>query len=115
MKAKSNVLPKSFEIDKYGDKAHVSLFVDPILEEGPEEGPYYSYDYYKVVVQHRDDMEAEIAANYNEWVEFAKGQAEEPRKETEKEKILRLEAQNAELGGVVEDLVSVLIDKGVVY
>jgi hypothetical protein len=115
MISQSTVKPKSFEVDKFGDECHISLFVDPVLKEDPDEGPYYYYDYYKITLPYRHGIEEEVGSNYQEWVEFAKGKAEEPRQETEKEKILRLEAENAELGGVVEDLVSALIEKGVVY
>jgi hypothetical protein len=115
MKAKSNVMPRPFEVDKIGGLAHISFFSEPVLQDDPEEGTYYSYDYYKVVMPYRPGLKEEIESNYLEWVEFAKGKADEPRQETEKEKILRLEVENTELGGVVEDLVSILIDKGVVY
>jgi ubiquinone/menaquinone biosynthesis C-methylase UbiE len=94
MKAESNVMPRPFEVDQIGDLAHISFFSEPVLLDDPEEGPYYSYDYYKVVMPYRNGIESEIESNYQEWVDYAKSIENLPKPETGKEKIARMEVEN---------------------
>ena len=114
MKARSGMNPGLCAVDVVGDVAQVSIFANVIaFKEEDQEG--FEYDHYLVIVPNRPGLIEEVEANYTKWVEYGIQNQTQPKPETESEKVLRLEAEKTELEGVVEDLVQVLIDKGVVF
>lgn len=114
MKARSGMNPGLCAVDVVGDVAQVSIFANvTAFKEEEQEG--FEYDHYLVIVPNRPGLAEEVEVNHAKWVEYGIQNQAQPKPETESEKVLRLEAEKTELEGVVEDLVQILIDKGVVY
>lgn len=75
MKAESNVKPVQFEIlPLNGDNVEVLFYenVETVPPANEEETEKYSYDYYRLVVRSRENLQSTIEANYNQWILMAK-------------------------------------------
>ena len=76
--AESTVKPSNFIIEENGnDKSIVSFFDNIVVnEESNEDEEYtstnYTYDVYTIELRSRDNLEEEIEANYDQWLEFVK-------------------------------------------
>lgn len=103
MKAESIIRPASpYEIENNGENSTIKLYAN-IQEkkettEQDEVITKYLYDEYRLEVPARTNLEDNVKKNYNEWLELAIQKENEPKPETEKEKILRLEKENNILG-----------------
>jgi len=103
MKAESTIRPASpFEIENNGEMSTVKLYAN-IQEkkettEQDEVVTKYIYDEYRLEVPARTNLEDNVKNNYNGWLELAIKKENEPKPETDKEKILRLEKENNTLG-----------------
>ena len=103
MKAESTVRPQRlFEIERSGERARV-IFFDNVEEfyvrdEDDTESPRYRYDTFNIEVLDRSNLEESVLANLEEWKNAAIEKENEVPKETDKEKIARLEKENRQLG-----------------
>lgn len=70
MKAESGIMQPKFVVDKVGDMAHISLFVNK--REVEKEGEIiYEYDYYFLEIPYRENIEVDVEINYDKWLEMA--------------------------------------------
>lgn len=103
MKAESTVRPQRlFEIERSGERARV-IFFDNVEEfyvrnEDDTESLRYRYDTFNIEVLDRSNLEESVLANLEEWKNAAIEKENEVPKETDKEKIARLEKENRQLG-----------------
>ena len=103
MKAESTVRPQRlFEIERSGERARV-IFFDNVEEfyvrdEDDTESLRYKYDTFNIEVLDRSNLEESVLANLEEWKNAAIEKENEVPKETDKEKIARLEKENRQLG-----------------
>lgn len=103
MKAESTVRPQRlFEIERNGERARV-IFFDNVEEfyvrdEDDTESLRYRYDTFNIEVLDRSNLEESVLANLEEWKNTAIEKENEAPKETDKEKIARLEKENKQLG-----------------
>lgn len=103
MKAESTVRPQRlFEIERNGERARV-IFFDNVEEfyvrdEDDTESLRYRYDTFNIEVLDRSNLEESVLANLEEWKNAAIEKENEAPKETDKEKIARLEKENKQLG-----------------
>lgn len=103
MKAESTVRPQRlFEIERSGERARV-IFFDNVEEfyvrnEDDTESLRYRYDAFNIEVLDRSNLEESVLANLEEWKNAAIEKENEVPKETDKEKIARLEKENRQLG-----------------
>ena len=103
MKAESTVRPQGlFEIERSGERARV-IFFDNVEEfyvrdEDDTESLRYKYDTFNIEVLDRSNLEESVLANLEEWKNAAIEKENEVPKETDKEKIARLEKENRQLG-----------------
>lgn len=75
MKAESNVRPAQFEIIPLDGENVEVLFYENIETLQPvedEETEKYSYDYYRLIVRNRGNLQATIEANLVAWLQMAK-------------------------------------------
>lgn len=75
MKAESNVRPAQFEILPLDGENVEVLFYENIETLQPvedEETEKYSYDYYRLIVRNRENLQATIEANLVAWLQMAK-------------------------------------------
>lgn len=104
MKAESTIRPASpFEIEINGEISTVKLYtniqeVEEISEEEETSITKYIYDEYLLEVPTRSNLEANVEENYDEWLQLAIQKENEPKPETIKEKLLRVERENKQLG-----------------
>lgn len=102
MKAESTTRPVTpFEIEINGEVATVIFYTnvtkkEEVLEEGEPEK--YTYDEYRLDITNRSNLSASIEQNYDAWLQIAIEKENEAEPETDKEKILRLEKENKQLG-----------------
>lgn len=102
MQAESTIRPASpFEIENNGKTSIVKLYtniqkVEDTAEE--EDTTKYIYDEYLIEVPSRANLEVNVQENYDEWLELAIKKENQPKPETPKEKMLRLEKENKQLG-----------------
>lgn len=102
MKAESTIRPVApFEIEINGEVATVIFYTnitkkEEVLEEGEPEK--YTYDEYRLDITNRSNLSAIIEQNYDAWLQIAIEKENEAEPETDKEKILRLEKENKQLG-----------------
>ena len=102
MKAESTVRPQHlFEIERSGERARV-IFFDNVEEfyvrNEDTESLRYRYDTFNIEVLDRSNLEESVLANLEEWKNAAIEKENEVPKETDKEKIARLEKENKQLG-----------------
>ncbi len=103
MKAESTVRPQRlFEIERSGERARV-IFFDNVEEfyvrnEDDTESLRFRYDTFNIEVLDRSNLEESVLANLEEWKNAAIEKENEVPKETDKEKIARLEKENRQLG-----------------
>lgn len=98
MKAKSDIKPTKFKIEKIGSEAIVHFFED-VEEIETEDGTEYEYNYFELRVPFEEDLNQEIEDNYSEWLTLAKKKSNKPNQITELERIESLEeVVNALLG-----------------
>ena len=102
MKAESTVRPQRlFEIERSGERARV-IFFDNVEEfyvrNEDTESLRYRYDTFNIEVLDRSNLEESVLANLEEWKNAAIEKENEVPKETDKEKIARLEKENRQLG-----------------
>ena len=103
MKAESTVRPQRlFEIERSGERARV-IFFDNVEEfyvrdEDDTESLRYRYDTFNIEVLDKSNLEESVLANLEEWKNAAIEKENEVPKETDKEKIARLEKENRQLG-----------------
>jgi len=100
--AESNIMPNKYEIDIIDDLAVVSLFYNVIEVEKEDIGIVYEYDYYKIIVPNRDGLEDSINADFEAWVNYAKELENQPKSETDKEKLIRVDKEVVEVKEVIE-------------
>ena len=107
MRAESTIRPASpFEIEINGDISTIKLYTNiEEVEEGQEgegEGTTpitkYLYDEYLLEVPSRTNLEENVQANYEAWLQLAIEKENEPRPETASEKLARIEKENRQLG-----------------
>lgn len=103
MKAESTIRPASpFEIEINGDISTIKLYtnIQEVKEVSEEEetATKYVYEEYLLEVPSRSNLEANVQENYDEWLQLAIEKENEPKPETDKEKILKLEKENKQLG-----------------
>ena len=76
--AESTVKPSNFTIEENGNGKSIVSFFDNVVtnEESNEDEEYtstnYTYDVYTIELRSRDNLEEEIEANYDQWLEFVK-------------------------------------------
>jgi len=106
----SDTFPKKFRI-----KGNKIVFVDTnnvkeiIKQDENIETKLYEYDEFVLKLEPRKNMKQYIESNYNKLLQYAKDNPYvEEVKQTQEEKIIEQEL-------IIEDLVQLLIDKGVVY
>lgn len=98
MRAESNIKPESpFIIEVIGDMASVRFFTD-ITKKIKEDEEVWEYNEYLLTVRNRPGLKEAIEKNYDKWLQLAIDKEKEPKPETEREKILRLEKENKLLG-----------------
>jgi hypothetical protein len=86
----------------------------PLTDEG--ETMKYEYDYYRLDgIKGRPNLMESLQSNYESWIQKAREKELETPPETERQKIERLELDKQELEGVVDELIQILADKGVVW
>ena len=104
MRAESTIRPASpFEIEINGDISTIKLYtnIQEVKEVSEEEGTVTTkcvYDEYLLEVPSRSNLEANVQENYDEWLQLAIKKENEPKPETDKEKLLRMERENKQLG-----------------
>lgn len=98
MQANSNIKPSSlFEIEVWGDMSTIifypeyPVFVAKLDEEGDVQ---YEYEMHRLEVPSREGLVDAVETNYESWLNMAKVKENEPKLETDKEKVLRLESEN---------------------
>ena len=106
----SDTFPKKFRI-----KGNKIVFVDTnnvkeiIKKDENIETKLYEYDEFVLKLEPRKNMKQYIEPNYNKLLQYAKDNPYvEEVKQTQEEKIIEQEL-------IIEDLVQLLIDKGVVH
>ena len=71
---------QNFRVEKYDDINSIIIFYDNIetlpITEG-EEGAEYQWDEYKLIKQSYDNLELDVANNYDAWLAAAKAKEEE--------------------------------------
>ena len=78
--AESTIKPNNFIVEEgENDKAIVSFFDNIVesettneTEDGESTTTKYTYDIYTIELRSRDNLETEIEANYDKWLEFVK-------------------------------------------
>lgn len=101
MKAESTIRPAQFEIEKHGEIAVISFYQNIEKIERDAEGQItesYIYDVYTLEVPDREGLFEKIESNYDAWLQLAIEKENEPKLETEKEKVAKLEKENRQLG-----------------
>ena len=102
MKAESTIKPAPFEIEGQGEYVDIRFCTDIRKKElNHEEGTEDIWEYNECLltdIRNRPGLEEEIETNYNEWLQLAIDKENEPKPETEREKIIRLEKENKQLG-----------------
>lgn len=76
MKAESNIKPAvPFEIIPLNDENVEVLFYENIKTIPPteEDAEKYSYDYYRLIIRNRENLEMTLGTNLDGWVGIAKG------------------------------------------
>ena len=102
MKAESTIKPAApFEIEKVGAFAVVKFYtnIKKVTEE--VEGEIiekFTYEENQVKIPDRQNLHQIIEEDFDSWLTHAKEKETEPKPETDKEKILRLEKENNQLG-----------------
>lgn len=98
MQASSNIKPHAlFEIEVWGDMSTIifypeyPVFVAKLDEEGDVQ---YEYEMHRLEVPSREGLVDAVETNYESWLNMAKVKENEPKLETDKEKVLRLESEN---------------------
>ena len=102
MKAESTIKPAPYSIEGKGEYVDIRFCTDIRKkelnhEEGTEDIWVYN-EYLLKNIRHRPRLEEEIETNYNEWLQLAIDKENEPKPETEREKMLSLEKENKQLG-----------------
>ena len=103
MKAESTVRPQRlFEIERSGERARV-IFFDNVEEfyvrnEDDTESLRFRYDTFNIEVLDRSNLEESVLNNIEEWKNAAIEKENDVPKDTDKEKIARLEKKNRQLG-----------------
>jgi len=104
LKAESNIKPNApFKIEPIGDMANIRFYTDitkkdkEITEEDNTEIWEYN-EYLLTGIRNRPGLKETIEKNYDQWLQLAIDKEKEPKPETEREKILRLEKENKLLG-----------------
>ena len=102
MKAESTIRPAlQFEIEVNKETSTVKFYtnIKEIKETTEEEEitTKYTYEEYLIEVPSRENLESNIQENYDEWLQLAIDKESEPRPETAKEIILRIEKENKQL------------------
>lgn len=102
MQANSNIKPSSlFEIEVWGDMSTIIFypefpdFNETVNEEGNTQ---YNFQMHRLTVPDREGLSNNIEANYHAWLKWAIEKENEAIPETDKEKIIRLEKENKQLG-----------------
>ena len=77
--AESTIKPNNFIVEEENDKSIVSFFDNIVesettneTEDGESTTTKYTYDIYTIELRSRDNLETEIEANYDKWLEFVK-------------------------------------------
>lgn len=77
MQTESNVKPTSnFEIEEHANKKCDVLFYTNIEETTKDDETIYTYDFYRLSMRTRDNLQEKIEADYDTWLEVAKTQEE---------------------------------------
>ena len=77
MQTESNVKPTSnFEIEEHANKKCDVLFYTNIEETTRDDETIYTYDFYRLSMRIRDNLQEKIEADYDTWLEVAKTQEE---------------------------------------
>lgn len=102
MKAESTIKPAQFKIEGEGEYVNVRFYANITTKEkeDPEDNTtIWEYDEYLLQsIRNRPNLKETIKDNYSDWLQMAIEKENEPRPETEREKIIRLEKENRQLG-----------------
>lgn len=98
MKAKSDIKPNKFKVEKIGNEAVIHFF-ENIEKLETEDGTEYEYNYSELRVPFEEDLEQEVENNYSGWLQLSKDTNQETNQISELERIESLEEViNALLG-----------------
>lgn len=102
MIANSDKKPSAlFEIEENGEESSILFYPEfPNIKEivGEEGSVMYEYDFYRLDrVRTRPYLRESVESMYQEWLDMAMAKEQEPAPETDKERIAKLEAKNAEI------------------
>lgn len=104
MKAESTIKPVApFKIENIGKEyVNIRFYTDVIKKEVIDEEDdteIWQYNEYLLQnIRNRSGLKENIETNYDSWLQMAIEKENEPRPETEREKIIRLEKENRQLG-----------------
>lgn len=106
MKSQSNINQQPFTVNELSSGMAEIMFCENITEVIVDEQTMYEFDMYEIMIPQRIGLADDIESNYQEWIDFAKGQTEKPL--SDKEKIVELEAKAL----ATEDLLAEIIMGG---
>ena len=76
MRVESNMKPNKLKIESLENGKITVYFFDNIVEQEVtrinEQQTIYVYDMYKIIIENRPNLEEDIEANYDIWLQFAK-------------------------------------------
>lgn len=105
MRAESTIKPAAYAIEVVEDSAIVTLYQNIVAKDVEEdEAPKWEYDYYTLIVKNRPNLSTNIHTNYEAWLAAAIEKENEPKPETDKEKILRLENKISQQDAILEEM-----------
>lgn len=103
MKSQSNINQQPFTINELSNGMAEVMFCENITEAVVGEQTMYEFDMYEIMIPQRIGLADDITANYQEWLNYAKGQVDKPL--SDKEKIVELETKLSIQDAVLTELI----------
>ena len=117
MIGQSDFRPQQFAINELANGMAEILIYENIVEFESVDfeqntKPMYEFDMYEIMIPQRIGLSEDIAANYQEWLGYAKGQIGKPLRD--KEKIMELEAKVNQSQIENVEIMTMLVEGGII-
>jgi len=112
MKSQSNLNQQPFAINELANGMAEIMFCENITETIIDEQTMYEFDMYEIVIPQRTGLTEDIESNYQEWLDYAKGQTSKPL--SDKEKIVELEAKVNQSQIENVEIMTMLVEGGII-
>jgi len=112
MKSQSNLNQQPFAINELSNGMAEIMFCENVVEIIVDEKTMYEFDMYEIMIPQRIGLVEDITANYQEWLDYAKGQTAKPL--SDKEKIVKLEAKVNQSQIENVEIMTMLVEGGII-